>query len=74
MSEKLKPATDLDSNVWYQLSELAVDDDDVDLKSMLQPTSPGGDLRVWDANQQSYWQFVCYTRLACKIAHFINTM
>ncbi|WZH46988.1 Transmembrane alpha-helix [Fusarium acuminatum] len=57
MSEKLKPATDLDSNVWYQLSELAVDDDDVDLKSMLQPTSPGGDLRVWDANKQSYWQF-----------------
>ncbi|KAM0215304.1 hypothetical protein ACHAPA_009849 [Fusarium lateritium] len=57
MSGKLKPATDLDGNVWYQLSELAVDDDNVDLKSMLQPTSAGGDLRVWDANKNSYWQF-----------------
>ncbi|KAF5976901.1 hypothetical protein FBULB1_6727 [Fusarium bulbicola] len=53
----LKPATDIDSNVWYQLSELAVDDNDGALKSMLQPTAPGGDLRVWDANKQSYWQF-----------------
>lgn len=55
----LEPATDLDSNVWYQLSELAVDDNDGDFKSMLQPTAPGGDLRVGAANKQSYWQFVC---------------
>ncbi|EWZ80159.1 hypothetical protein BFJ70_g14229 [Fusarium oxysporum] len=53
----LEPATDLDSNVWYQLSELAVDDNDGDFKSMLQPTAPGGDLRVGAANKQSYWQF-----------------
>ncbi|KAG5764363.1 hypothetical protein H9Q69_008512 [Fusarium xylarioides] len=53
----LKPATDIDSNVWYQLTELAVDDYDGKLKTMLQPTSPGGDLRVWPANKNSYWQF-----------------
>ncbi|KAG5763060.1 hypothetical protein H9Q69_002414 [Fusarium xylarioides] len=53
----LEPATDLDSNVWYQLSELAVDDNDGDLKSMLQPTAPGGDLRVGVPNGNSYWQF-----------------
>ncbi|KAM0350717.1 hypothetical protein ACHAPU_003212 [Fusarium lateritium] len=57
MTEKLKPATDLDSNVWYQLSELAVDDNDGPFRSMLQPTSVGGDLRVWEPNKQSYWQF-----------------
>ncbi|CVL07647.1 uncharacterized protein FMAN_14524 [Fusarium mangiferae] len=53
----LEPATDLDSNVWYQLSELAVDDNDGDFKSMLQPTAPGGDLRVGTPNGNSYWQF-----------------
>ncbi|KAF5678224.1 transmembrane alpha-helix [Fusarium denticulatum] len=53
----LEPATDLDSNVWYQLSELAVDDNDGDLKSMLKPTAPGGDLRVGTPNGNSYWQF-----------------
>ncbi|KAF9768015.1 hypothetical protein IL306_014732 [Fusarium sp. DS 682] len=53
----LKPATDLDPNVWYQLSEWAVDDNEGDLKAMLQPTAPGGDLRVGNPNKQSYWQF-----------------
>ncbi|KAL6916365.1 hypothetical protein ACHAPO_007414 [Fusarium lateritium] len=53
----LEPATDLDPNVWYQLSELAVDTADKDLNSMLQPTAAGGDLRVWPANKNSYWQF-----------------
>ncbi|KAF4342487.1 transmembrane alpha-helix [Fusarium beomiforme] len=53
----LEPATDLDPNTWYQLSEWAVDDNEGDLKSMLQPTAPGGDLRVGDPNRQSYWQF-----------------
>ncbi|KAF5657680.1 hypothetical protein FHETE_10285 [Fusarium heterosporum] len=57
MAEKLKPATNLDSNVWYQLSELAVDNNKDPLHAMLQPTSVGGDLRVGDANKQSYWQF-----------------
>ncbi|KAF4999384.1 hypothetical protein FGRMN_2525 [Fusarium graminum] len=57
MAQKLKPATDLDSNVWYQLSELAVDNSKDPLHAMLQPTSAGGDLRVGDANKQSYWQF-----------------
>jgi hypothetical protein len=54
----LEPATDLDPNVWYQISELAVDTADKDLHGMLQPTAPGGDLRVWPANKNSYWQFV----------------
>lgn len=54
----LEPATDLDPNVWYQISELAVDTADKDLNSMLQPTAPGGDLRVWPGNKDSYWQFV----------------
>ncbi|OBS25109.1 hypothetical protein FPOA_05644 [Fusarium poae] len=53
----LEPATDLDPNVWYQISELAVDTADKDLHGMLQPTAPGGDLRVWPANKNSYWQF-----------------
>ncbi|KAJ4251458.1 hypothetical protein NW762_011441 [Fusarium torreyae] len=53
----LKAATDIDSNVWYQLTELAVDSYDKTFVSMLQPTSPGGDLRVWTPNVESYWQF-----------------
>lgn len=54
----LEPAKDLDPNAWYQLSELAVDKADKVFGSMLQPTAPGGDLRVWPANKNSYWQFV----------------
>ncbi|KAF4458138.1 hypothetical protein F53441_73 [Fusarium austroafricanum] len=53
----LKPATDIDANAWFQLSELAVDNKDGALKSMLQPTGVGGDLRVWPANVDAYWQF-----------------
>ncbi|RGP81246.1 transmembrane alpha-helix [Fusarium longipes] len=56
----LEPATDLDPNVWYQMSELAVDTADKDLHAMLQPTdsgSGGGDMRVGQANKNSYWQF-----------------
>ncbi|KAF4966885.1 hypothetical protein FSARC_5498 [Fusarium sarcochroum] len=53
----LKAATDIDSNTWYQITELAVDDYDGTFGSILQPTSPGGDMRVWPADKSSYWQF-----------------
>ena len=54
----LEPAKDLDPNAWYQLSEFAVDNGETVFHGMLQPTAPGGDLRVWPANKNSYWQFV----------------
>lgn len=63
-----KPATALDPNVWYHLTEEAVDPDyDNDFKGMLQrnqnPNSDDKDLHVWPVKRndnpvQSFWQFV----------------
>ena len=56
--DNLKPATDIDSNVWYQITEEDVDDYDGAFKSMLQTWDDGG-FRVFPvANRTTYWQFV----------------
>ncbi|KAJ3544821.1 hypothetical protein NM208_g2853 [Fusarium decemcellulare] len=55
--DDLEPATDIDPNVWYHLTEENVDDYDGDFKSMLQ-THQDGDFRVFPvANRKTYWQF-----------------
>jgi hypothetical protein len=55
---KLEPATDIDPNVWYHMTEENVDDYDGDFKSMLQ-TWEDGDFRVFPmAKRKTYWQFV----------------
>ncbi|KAJ4248767.1 hypothetical protein NW762_012605 [Fusarium torreyae] len=55
--EDLKPASDIDSNVWYQISEENVDDYDGSFESMLQTWDDGG-FRVFPvANRTTYWQF-----------------
>ncbi|KAH7268490.1 hypothetical protein B0J15DRAFT_510318 [Fusarium solani] len=54
---KLEPATDIDPNVWYHMTEENVDDYDGDFKSMLQ-TWEDGDFRVFPvAKRKTYWQF-----------------
>ncbi|RSL50126.1 hypothetical protein CEP54_012073 [Fusarium duplospermum] len=53
----LKPATDIDPNVWYHLTEENVDDYDGDFKAMLQTYDDGG-FRVFEVpKKKTYWQF-----------------
>ncbi|KAM5356848.1 hypothetical protein ACJ41O_003494 [Fusarium nematophilum] len=55
--DNLEPATDIDPNVWYHLTEENVDDYDGDFGTMLQ-TYGDGDFRVYPvANRKTYWQF-----------------
>ncbi|KAJ4180335.1 hypothetical protein NW755_011826 [Fusarium falciforme] len=54
----LKPATKIDPNVWYQLTEAAVDDYEGDFVSSLQPVAQDDDLHVWPAKDiNAFWQF-----------------
>ncbi|KAM6530069.1 hypothetical protein FALCPG4_008194 [Fusarium falciforme] len=54
---KLEPATDIDPNVWYHMTEENVDDYEGDFKAMLQ-TWEDGDFRVFPAaKRKTYWQF-----------------
>ncbi|KAI8652131.1 hypothetical protein NCS56_01430500 [Fusarium sp. Ph1] len=54
----LKPATKIDPNVWYQLTEAAVDDYEGDFVSSLQPVAQDDDLHVWPAKGiNAFWQF-----------------
>ncbi|KAI8711570.1 hypothetical protein NCS52_01420800 [Fusarium sp. LHS14.1] len=54
-----KPATKIDPNVWYQLTEAAVDDYEGDFVSSLQPVAQDDDLHVWPVKGiNAFWQFV----------------
>lgn len=65
---KLEPATDIDPNVWYHMTEENVDDYDGDFKSMLQ-TWEDGDFRVFPvAKRKTYWQFVSSSQARCSTA------
>ncbi|KAM0547466.1 hypothetical protein ACHAPJ_010339 [Fusarium lateritium] len=74
----LKPATALDSNVWYQVTEEAVDSSyDKDFKGMLQAnqnsTVNDDDLHVWptkrnNKNVEAYWQFQPITKVPGRYA------
>lgn len=60
----LKNETDINSNVWWQVTEARVDDyNKTDFSSMLQMINDDLDLRVFGAEGQDYyWQFVCDRR------------
>ncbi|KAJ4245471.1 hypothetical protein NW762_013980 [Fusarium torreyae] len=74
----LKPATALDPNVWYQVTEEAVDRSyDRDFKGMLQAnqnsTADDNDLHVWPTkrngkNVEAYWQFQPVTKVPGRYA------
>jgi hypothetical protein len=69
----LKPATKIDPNVWYQLTEAAVDDYEGDFVSSLQPVAQDDDLHVWPAKGiNAFWQFVCLEASQCN--HALNPL
>ncbi|KAF4465266.1 hypothetical protein FALBO_7891 [Fusarium albosuccineum] len=55
--DNLQPATDIDPNVWYYITENVNDYND-DFKSMLQPGEDGRSREFPIANGTTYWRFL----------------